>query len=442
MLRHGIQAILFTAAILTIPACSVGTYQQSKSNTISNSSVMRTSSNGTVGSGEYPNLNNLPTTDYSNGWGSVPTNVPNNTNIPVTPEVPGSNSGGSTPVTPPPPVYYIPTPTGGMVPGTGGSVPVFRVCTTEANTTPFSEAYSNGYQIMLTVDNKLCSMDANTIRNLIMQSSISYAQLLAICPTIVPASGAFKVDVLINGSSIGKNSTYKAPANALVVLYSPYLSLSSSARSAVKPYCNYVQQPPPPTTTYKPPINENDPGQGAGSPLLIHMQSDVNNPRAIELSSQANGVWFDLLGRNYHKKVRVSWFTNDDYRFLALPNVDGQVLGIDQLFGNNTYYNGSFASDGYAALAKHDTNGDHIIDKRDRVFRKLRVWLDSNRNGIGEENELKSLDQVGITFIDLNYSSDFVETDQYGNQTKMKSVVGRSDGSLDLIFDLWFQYFY
>ena len=63
-----------------------------------------------------------------------------------------------------------------------------------------------------------------------------------------------------------------------------------------------------------------------------------------------------------------------------------------------------------------------------------------NLDGRGDAHEMTSLRRANIAYIDLEYSSDYAETDRYGNETKMKSVVGYNDGSLDLIFDLWFRY--
>jgi hypothetical protein len=188
------------------------------------------------------------------------------------------------------------------------------------------------------------------------------------------------------------------------------------------------------------------------SPLVIHMASNPLDPQPIALSSQEDGVDFDLLGgRNAHEAVRISWFTNMDYRFLTLPGENGEVAGVDQLFGDNTRGpDGEFADNGYAALAKFDgTTSDGMfqvaapdgrIDANDPIFRKLRLWLDMNLDGRGDAHEMTSLRRANIAYIDLDYSSDYAETDRYGNETKMKSVVGYADGSLDLIFDLWFRY--
>jgi hypothetical protein len=138
--------------------------------------------------------------------------------------------------------------------------------------------------------------------------------------------------------------------------------------------------------------------------------------------------------------VQISWFADDAYRMLALPDKKGEVRGIDELFGDSTQGpDMKFADDGYKALGKHDANLDGKIDKKDPVFAKLRLWHDKNGDGIGQKNELAALSKFGIEYIDLNYSKTFVEIDLFGNRRKHRSTVGYDDGSKGWIYDLWFK---
>lgn len=53
--------------------------------------------------------------------------------------------------------------------------------------------------------------------------------------------------------------------------------------------------------------------------------------------------------------IRSVFFPNQDYALLTLPDSQGRIAGIDQLFGDNTFGpDGAFAANGYAALAKYD----------------------------------------------------------------------------------------
>lgn len=289
--------------------------------------------------------------------------------------------------------------------------------------TNFKKAVANGLPVQLSVGTKNCTSNPQTIVSLIVRDKINRADLETVCAAALPAQGTpLALSVTINGS------VNMSQRGRLTVLYARNddTSVPSEAADAN--------------------CDKN------ASPLVVHMASDVNNPQPIDLSSPEDGVDFDLLGkRNDHQSVRISWFTNKDYRFLALPDENGEVRSIEQLFGDNTSGpDGAFADNGYAALAKYDgtssdgmlqlARADSRIDARDPIFRKLHLWLDANFDGIGQANEMVALSRVGIAYIDLEYSSDYAESDRFGNETKMKSIVGYRDGSMDLIFDLWFSY--
>lgn len=180
------------------------------------------------------------------------------------------------------------------------------------------------------------------------------------------------------------------------------------------------------------------------SPLIVSMNSQS---RGIKLTSPLDGIQFDILGENSfpkaHDKKQISWLATDEqeYYFIVLPNKNGQVLGINEMFGDNTRGpDGKFSANGYAALAKYDDDKDALITDEDAVYSELRLWNDRNRDGIADPNELYTLKEKGLSVIDLHYDKRYKETDQYGNQTLMKSVVKTEDGKLHLMFDLWFRY--
>ncbi|MBS1971126.1 MAG: hypothetical protein JSU04_12505 [Bdellovibrionales bacterium] len=181
---------------------------------------------------------------------------------------------------------------------------------------------------------------------------------------------------------------------------------------------------------------------GSIDPLLIQLKTST--PQPIALSAPEDGVMFDLLGnRLNHKKVQTAWFESSktENYYLVLPNKDGLVLGIDQLFGDATLGpDGKYASHGFAALAKYDDSGDKVISEDDEVFSQLRLWKDDNLDGIAQQSELYTLEEKGVVAIDLRFDKRYRETDKHGNVTKYKSVVVMKDGQYGLVYDLYLRY--
>jgi hypothetical protein len=107
--------------------------------------------------------------------------------------------------------------------------------------------------------------------------------------------------------------------------------------------------------------------------------------------------------------------------FLVLDrNGNGTIDNGSELFGNHTPLpSGEIAANGYLALAAFDEpsaggNADGVIDMSDALFSQLRVWIDTNHNGISEPSELHRLDELGIVRLDVSYR-DSRRRDGYGN---------------------------
>jgi hypothetical protein len=176
-----------------------------------------------------------------------------------------------------------------------------------------------------------------------------------------------------------------------------------------------------------PSCNAND-GTGGSSPVIVDVTGD-----GFHLTSAAAGVQFDFFGSG--KKVQISWTNAEsDDAFLVLDrNGNGLIDSAKEMFGNITAQPLSQHPNGFLALAEFDHtaqggNSDGVIDNKDAVFSRLRVWQDKNHNGISEPGELLTLGQVGIDIIGLDYR-EAKKTDAFGNQFRFRSQVRDSRGA-------------
>lgn len=84
------------------------------------------------------------------------------------------------------------------------------------------------------------------------------------------------------------------------------------------------------------------------------------------------------------------WVANNPDALLCMP-VKGQINGVTELFGNLGGYANGF--DKLSVLCDKDNNG--IVEGEE--LNGLMLWVDSNRNGIADAGELKTLESYGIT---------------------------------------------
>lgn len=168
---------------------------------------------------------------------------------------------------------------------------------------------------------------------------------------------------------------------------------------------------------------------------------DLNGDGKIGISPASNGgAYFDHNGDGVSHKS--SWINKEDGILAYDRNGNGNIDDGGELFGNFTQIkdkesNQRLAKDGYEALKEFDSNNDGLIDKNDDKFKDLKIWQDANSNGISDEGELKSLDELGIASLSLNHNE--VNEDLGGGNTlTLKGSYTKTNGQTMLMGDINF----
>ncbi len=158
------------------------------------------------------------------------------------------------------------------------------------------------------------------------------------------------------------------------------------------------------------------------SPLVLDLDGD-----GVETNEENSTVHFDHDNNGFAEST--GWVGKDDGLLVRDINNNGQIDNGTELFGNNSVLSsGQKAANGFEALADLDSNNDGVFNSSDTAWNQVKVWKDANSNGVVDSGELLTLEQAGVSGINLDYENE-TTTDENGNQHKQTGTFIKTDGS-------------
>ncbi|RXZ32784.1 hypothetical protein D9O50_15410 [Oxalobacteraceae bacterium CAVE-383] len=150
----------------------------------------------------------------------------------------------------------------------------------------------------------------------------------------------------------------------------------------------------------------------ATDPLIL----DLDGGGVTLTSNSEDPVLFDIDNdRDANGQItneQTGWMAGGEGMLVQDLDGDGKINGISEVFSE--YYNGApglagsntagqktFAN-GFSALSSLDTNHDNQFTQADAAWNSVKVWIDANHDAKTDDGELRTLDSLGITSINLN----------------------------------------
>ena len=158
-------------------------------------------------------------------------------------------------------------------------------------------------------------------------------------------------------------------------------------------------------------------GSGSGDPIALDLDGD-----GIELLGSDAGRTFDMDADGIQDST--GWVGPGDGLLTLDRNGNGTIDDAGELFSE---FSVPGMENGLEALRQLDANGDGWIDAQDPAASLLRVWMDIDSDGVSQEEELLSLESLGIEAIDLEMTHAF-DQDVHGNAIIGKGAFQTADG--------------
>lgn len=178
--------------------------------------------------------------------------------------------------------------------------------------------------------------------------------------------------------------------------------------------------------------DQDEDGNEDASPIAIDLDGDGLEYVSIEHSN----VQFVLDDNG--TLANFAWVAADDGLLYIDANQDGIVNGLDEIVLAD--YHPDANTDLEGLRLAFDDNNDGSFTPADSIWQQFGVWQDINQNGVSEHNELFTLNELGISAIDL-YSDGIERTEAHGDVDVFgQGLVHFDDGSTALFDDMALHY--
>lgn len=169
-----------------------------------------------------------------------------------------------------------------------------------------------------------------------------------------------------------------------------------------------------------------------GFPVVIDMDGD-----GIELTTLNQSTsTFDFDNDGYREPT--AWTTGDDALLVFDIDNDDQVTQAKEIaFAQWTE---AEDTDLEALASEFDSNHDGVLDKQDSGWNSFKIWQDSDRDGITDAGEMKTLEEAGIRSVGLKSRNNTATTLADGTTVFSLADVQRENGEMIDAADVAFAY--